>query len=58
MKRPNPVMHLALLVCGVVMLASGCVVAEPREGYYDRDHQRWYHEHGWVGCNERDEHCH
>lgn len=58
MKCLNPVMQLAFLLCGMVMLASGCVVAEPREGYYDRDHHRWYHEHAWVGCNERDEHCH
>ena len=36
---------------------SGCIVAEPHEGYYDHDHHRWYHEHNWRGCEERDEHC-
>ena len=45
---------------GLIMLASGCVVA-PREsyheGYYDRDHNRWYHEHAWRDCGEHDEHC-
>jgi hypothetical protein len=46
---------LALLL-GLTLLASGCVV-EPREGYYDRDHHRWYHEHAWHDCVERDEHC-
>jgi hypothetical protein len=45
-----------LLLLGVVFLAPGCVV-EPREGYYDRDHHRWYHEHGWHDCGDRDEHC-
>jgi hypothetical protein len=39
----------------VVTFASGCVV-EPNEGYYDRDHHRYYHEHGWVACGD-DEHC-
>lgn len=29
-----------------------------REGYYDRDHHRYYHDHGWRECGERDEHCH
>jgi hypothetical protein len=39
------------------LLSSGCVV-EPREGFYDRDHHRWYHEHAWHDCVEHDEHCH
>ena len=37
---------------------SGCIVAEPREGYYDHDHHRYYHEHHWRDCQERDERCH
>jgi hypothetical protein len=47
------------LLLGLMMFAPGCVV-EPREGYYDRDHHRWYHEHEWRECRERDdrdEHC-
>ena len=44
------------LLLGLVMLTSGCVV-EPREGFYDRDHHRWYHEHTWHTCVEHDEHC-
>ena len=36
---------------------SGCVV-EPHEGFYDHDHHRWYHEHHWHECGDRDEHCH
>jgi hypothetical protein len=46
------------LLVGLLSLVSGCVVAEPREGYYDHDHNRWYHDHGWHGCGEHDEHCH
>jgi hypothetical protein len=38
---------------------SGCVVAAgPREGYWDREHHRWWHEHAWVACvGPADEHC-
>ncbi len=46
---------LALLV-----LASACVVAPResyREGYYDRDHHRYYHEHAWHECAEHGEYC-
>jgi hypothetical protein len=39
----------------LIMLASAC--GEPREGFYDRDHHRWYHERQWRDCGERDEHC-
>jgi len=41
---------------GLFMLNSGCVI-EPREGYYDHDHHRWYHERHWRECHEHDEHC-
>jgi hypothetical protein len=34
---------------------SGCVVVpEPRDGYYDHNHHRWYHEHHWHECGEHD----
>lgn len=54
--------NLALVArCGLVtaMLAwtAGCVV-EPAEGYYDRDHHRYYHEHGWHECGEHNDYCH
>jgi hypothetical protein len=45
---------------GLILGASACVVAPDRgyrEGYYDRDHHRYWHEHGWHDCAERDEHC-
>ena len=45
----------------VLMAAmSGCVIA-PRggyhEGYYDRDHNRYYHQNPWHDCADHDEHC-
>lgn len=42
---------------GLIALASACVVAEPREGYYDHDHHRYYHQHAWHECAERDRYC-
>ncbi len=42
---------------GLIALASACVVAEPREGYYDHDHHRYYHEHEWHECVEHDRYC-
>lgn len=30
---------------GMIALASACVVAEPREGYYDHDRHRYYQKH-------------
>lgn len=42
----------------LMALATACVVAEPREGYYDNGHHRYYREHTWHECGDRDEHCH
>jgi hypothetical protein len=42
---------------GLIAMASACVVAEPREGYYDRDHHRYYREHTWHECEEHGEYC-
>jgi hypothetical protein len=44
-------------ILGLLMFASGCIVAEPREGYWDHDHHRWYHEHAWHECVDNDIHC-
>jgi hypothetical protein len=44
-------------ILSLVFFAVGCVVAEPREGYWDRDHHRWYHEHAWHECGAEDVHC-
>jgi len=34
-------------------------VVPPHEGYYDRPHHRWYHDHAWHDCGDRDrdDHC-
>ena len=49
------------ILLGLMVLSSGCIVAERdggyREGYYDRDHNRYYHDHGWRDCGDHDEHC-
>jgi hypothetical protein len=42
---------------GFIGLVWGCV-AGPREGFYDQDHHRYYHEHSWHDCGDRDENCH
>ena len=42
---------------GFVAFASACVVTEPREGYYDHDHHRYYREHTWHECMEHDGYC-
>lgn len=44
------------VLLGLIAFASACVV-EPREGYWDREHNRYYHEHGWHGCGAGDEYC-
>jgi hypothetical protein len=44
------------LLLGLMAVVSACVIG-PREGYYDRDHQRYYHENSWHACGEHDERC-
>ncbi len=45
------------ILVGLAVFTAGCVVATPSEGYYDRDHHRYWHEHVWVTCGDRDDHC-
>jgi hypothetical protein len=45
------------ILLGLIGLALGCV-AMPREGYYDGNNHRYYHENAWHACTDRDEHCH
>ena len=42
---------------GLIALASACVVAEPREGYYDHEHHRYWQEHNWHECGDHDDRC-
>lgn len=47
--------------CLISLLAflAGCVIAPagPHEGYYDRGHHRYYHDHTWHDCHEHDSYC-
>jgi hypothetical protein len=43
-------------ILSLIMFASACVVS-PREGYYDRDNHRYYHERAWHECGEHDHYC-
>jgi hypothetical protein len=47
----------AATLLAAVAFSSACVVAEPHEGYYDHDHNRYYREHTWHSCHEHDEYC-
>jgi hypothetical protein len=42
---------------GLIAFTSACVV-EPREGYWDHEHNRYYHEHAWHECGAGDNFCH
>jgi hypothetical protein len=54
----KPIAKASFLLMGIMLFASGCVgVVEPREGYWDRDHHRWWHEHAWVECGPEEAHC-
>ena len=44
------------LLLGFMLAVPGCVV-EPRDGFYDRGQHRWWHEHAWHDCGDREEHC-
>jgi hypothetical protein len=52
----KPIARTLLVLLGLMLLVPGCVI-EPREGFYDHDHHRWWHEHSWRECGDRDEHC-
>ncbi len=59
MASAKPLAQTILVPLGLMLVVPGCAVA-PREGYYDRDHHRWWHEHAWRECGDRgdrDEHC-
>ena len=63
----------ALPLVSLMLCLPGCVVHDRevvrdhdrssynqgyREGYYDREHHRWWHENAWRDCIENDIHCH
>ena len=48
----------------LVAFLAGCVIAPghgprdgDRDGYYDRGHHRYYHDHSWHDCHEHDQYC-
>jgi len=45
----------ASVLLGLISIMTGCIVATPREGYYDRHHHRYYHERGWHNCGPHDD---
>jgi hypothetical protein len=61
MKDTNLIAKTSLML-GLIALTflSGCVFPARdgyREGYWDREHARYYHNHAWVACGHEDEHC-
>lgn len=59
MPKPKPIAATIVILLGLMLVVPGCVV-EPREGFYDHDHHRWWHEHAWRECgdrDDRDDHC-
>ncbi|HVN47071.1 MAG TPA: hypothetical protein VMT66_17730 [Steroidobacteraceae bacterium] len=66
MRRLRPLIPLSLVLTAPFFFLSGCVVEHdrevdrvhtPTEGYYDREHHRYYHENAWIVCEDRDPHC-
>jgi hypothetical protein len=59
-----------VVLATLMMCLSGCVVHDRdvvhdggyaqgyKEGYYDREHNRYWHEDAWHDCVEHDLHCH
>ena len=68
MDSPNRLAASAALTLAFLLL-SGCFVHSRevvhddgyaqgyKEGYYDRDHHRYWHDQAWHDCVENDIHC-
>jgi hypothetical protein len=37
--------------------AAPPAAGEPREGFWDRENNRWWHEHSWHACDAHEPHC-
>ena len=73
MRLPHRLAASSGLILATAMLClSGCVTHERevvhdgnngsyaqgyKEGYYDREHHRYWSEQAWHDCAERDVHC-
>jgi hypothetical protein len=65
--------YSAFVLAALMLALSGCVVHDREvvhhdgsgaayqqgyeEGYYDREHHRYWHEKAWHDCIENDIHC-
>ena len=51
-------LHILKGTCllALTILVTSCVIT-PREGYYDREHHRYWHERAWHDCAEHGEFC-
>lgn len=58
MKKAPCVVKYAVLI-GLVAFASGCVVAPVgyRDGYWDREHNRYWLNNGWHPCEGPGVYC-
>jgi hypothetical protein len=51
----------ASCLLSLIAVLAGCIIAPPggyRDGYYDRPHHRYWHDHSWHDCHEHDAYCH
>jgi tetrahydromethanopterin S-methyltransferase subunit E len=49
-----------MFLAGLLALTSGCIIAPEgryHDGYWDRDHDRYWHGGGWHPCAEHGEYC-
>ena len=70
MKLSSRPVALGAVALVATVLMSGCVVHDRdvvhdggysqgyKEGYYDHEHGRYWHDQAWHDCVEHDEHCH
>jgi hypothetical protein len=56
-KTPNFIKYA--LLTGLLAFAAGCVVRPVgyRDGYWDREHGRYWLNNGWHPCAERADYC-
>jgi hypothetical protein len=45
------------VLLALISFASACVVESPREGYWDREHNRYWADRAWHDCVIEDIHC-
>jgi hypothetical protein len=55
--KDAPRIAIGSLLLALAAISAGCVVAGPREGFYDHDHNRYWHANAWVNCGDHDDHC-